>query len=753
MSASTGPTLGQVPPKGEPRSARQWLDAVSSGSCDQQSFLHGVEALVRGSEDEAWEVLSLLDQYYRRGKLQPDVFRTLKAHVDRLALVAVPGQAAGLRLAPAPGSVPSPPAKASSPSQTPASPPPLPPSPLPASPLPASPALAAQPAPQPTPAPPLQAAPSLASTPPASAAPPVTLPVDAAIARPVASPYRASKRAPAVGDVLRERYELVGILGRGGMGTVFEAIDRYRVDDLQSSQKLAIKVLHTVVSDQPALFDELRSEFQHLQSLSHPNIVRVHELDRDGDTAFFTMELLSGAPLSRLLGTQPDGILNRAHALAIIRDIGAAVAHAHSRGVIHGDLNPQNIFITQEGEVRVLDFGASHQLNRTPWVSDFEGPQQTPATTPAFGSCQLLEGETADTRDDIFAFACVAYILFAGKHPFQSRTALEARSQRLQPQRPPGLSSRQWRALQSGLAFERNRRPAQVQDWLKQLGLRAATRRLPMLPDLMAAEPRSVKAPVATTIGAALIVLAALALWAMTKREADVGDTPSNQPTTDAVRAPIDHRAREAASAGSERKPEPATPARTAPVRTAPSPSPSGAIPVATNSIAPPATPPTATPPPVTALPAAATTLPAAAVVAPSSGGAATPSAAAPVASAGNPGIAHIELAESAIDVAPSEPVARVVVRRKGAARGDISFLWWTESGTAKPGRDFAAVAPRVEHIESGKNSATLLVPIVADTTRSKVKSFYVLIDDAGPDSGATVVNRSTTMVTLSPAE
>ena len=94
MSASTGPTLGQAPPKGEPRSARQWLDAVSSGSCDQQSFLHGVEALVRGSEDEAWEVLSLLDQYYRRGKLQPDVFRTLKAHVDRLALVAVPGQAA-----------------------------------------------------------------------------------------------------------------------------------------------------------------------------------------------------------------------------------------------------------------------------------------------------------------------------------------------------------------------------------------------------------------------------------------------------------------------------------------------------------------------------------------------------------------------------------------------------------------------------------------------------------------------------------
>jgi serine/threonine protein kinase len=693
------------------------LDAVSTGSCDQDSFLNGVDALVRSSEDEAWEVLSLLDQYYRRGKLQPEMFRSLKAHVDRLALVAVPGQAANSRLAPAPAPAPAPTAKP----------------PLPAAP----PVVVAPPLPQPTATPPVAAELPMTATPPVTAvapvaaAPPVTLPVDSAVARPTASPQRSGRRAPAVGDVLRERYELVGILGRGGMGTVFEAIDRYRVDDLQSSQRLAIKVLHTVVSDQPALFDELRSEFQHLQSLSHPNIVRVHELDRDGDTAFFTMELLSGAALSRLLGTQPDGILNHAHALAIIRDIGAAVAHAHSRGVIHGDLNPQNIFITQEGEVRVLDFGASHQVNRTPWVSDFEAPQQAPATTPAFGSCQLLEGETADMRDDIFAFACVAYILFAGKHPFQSRTALEARSQRLQPKRPPGLSSRQWRALQSGLSFERHRRPAQVQEWVKQFGLRAATRRLPTLPDLMAAEPRSVKAPVATTIAAAVIVLAALALWAMTKREANVGSAPATPTAAAAKRASIEHRARDAAAQrGADHSVERAAPPA-----------------VATPAVA---TPAVATPAVATAAVAGPATGVAAAPSVPSPSSSPVPAATAPVA---NGALAHIELAEAALDLSPSDTVARVVVRRKGASRGDISFLWWTESGTAKPGVDFAAIAPRIEHIESGKNSATLLVPIVSDSTRRTARSFYVLIDDAGPDSGATVVNRSTTIVTLSPAE
>ena len=90
-----------------------------------------------------------------------------------------------------------------------------------------------------------------------------------------------------------------------------------------------------------------------------PNIVRVHEFDRDGGVAFFTMELLSGALLSRVLNARGAVALPRPEALAVIRDIGAALVHAHSRGVVHGDVNPQNIFITNEGDLRVLDFGAA----------------------------------------------------------------------------------------------------------------------------------------------------------------------------------------------------------------------------------------------------------------------------------------------------------------------------------------------------------------------------------------------------------
>ncbi len=133
------------------------------------------------------------------------------------------------------------------------------------------------------------------------------------------------------------------------MGTVFEAVDDFRLAAPPSGQRLAIKVLHTAVTKRAELFAELRREFQNLQLLSHPNIVRVYEFDRDGPLAFFTMELLNGALLSRVLLSRKPLRLEFAHSLAVIRDVGAAIAHAHSRGVVHGDINPQNIFITGRG--------------------------------------------------------------------------------------------------------------------------------------------------------------------------------------------------------------------------------------------------------------------------------------------------------------------------------------------------------------------------------------------------------------------
>jgi hypothetical protein len=108
-------------------------------------------------------------------------------------------------------------------------------------------------------------------------------------------------------------------------------------------------------------------------------------------------------------------------------------------------------------------------------------------------------------------------------------------------------------------------------------------------------------------------------------------------------------------------------------------------------------------------------------------------------------------MAADTVDVEPTDEAARVMVRRRGNIHGDASFRWWTESGTAKPGRDFEPVIPRIEHIADGSGSVSLMIPIPS-TPRGKPKSFYVVIDR--PESGGAALGaRTLTMVTLQPPE
>src|SRR5258708_3150156 len=395
----------------------------------------------------------MLAQYVRRGKIKAELFHTVKSRLEGAALSDEELTAAeGTR---APTTVP---------------PDTVPPTTPPQTRVPSAPATAT--------AETLTVVPTIVTstsvTAPAATPPGTTSPASRPAAREV-------RREVAVRDVLRGRYRIRGVFGHGGMGTVFDAVDEYRLDLATSGQRIAIKVLHTAVTQRDELLAELQREFQHLQLLSHPNIVRVHEFDRDGDNAFFTMESLVGALLSQVMGARTAVPLPRPYALAVMREVGAALAHAHARGVVHGDINPQNIFITNDGELRVLDFGASHKLLRNAGLS-----QRAPVATPGYASCQLLEGRHPDARDDLFAFACVAYLLFSGQHPFPSFTAVEPRAQRVRPPRPPGLTARQWQVLREGLRWERDRRPADVQKWLERLRLPAHAPQRPPLSSLLA---------------------------------------------------------------------------------------------------------------------------------------------------------------------------------------------------------------------------------------------------------------------------
>jgi hypothetical protein len=171
-----------------------------------------------------------------------------------------------------------------------------------------------------------------------------------------------------------------------------------------------------------------------------------------------------------------------------------------------------------------------------------------------------------------------------------------------------------------------------------------------------------------------------------------------------------------------------------------------------------PASPPATAPSPLVAATtggkasAASSALPSETPIAP----AAAPTRSGPTAGAGvaatappgaNPIHARIELAADNVDVDPGEQVAHVVVRRTRTLRGDVSFSWWTESGTAKPGRDFTPVKTQVEHIPDGRNSADLTVPIVMDAGRHDPRSFYIVIDEASDN--AALGARTLTMVTV----
>ncbi len=589
-----------------------------------------------------------------------------------------------------------------------------------------------------------------------------------------ASIPRARIREVAVGDVLRGRYRIQEVLGHGGMGTVFGAEDEYRLDLPDTGRRLAVKVPHTAVTLREDLLAEIQREFQHLQLLSHPNIVRVHEFDRDGDIVFFTMEALDGLLLGRVLDSRNAIALPRPHALSIIRDVGAALSHAHSRGVVHGDVNPRNIFLTNDGEVRVLDFGASHPvLDDAGTVDGVPGLRMAMATR-GYASCQVLEGHRPDARDDVFAFACLMYVLLSGAHPFPNRTAVEACAQRWKPSRPGRLTGRQWRVLREGLRWEREQRPRDVQGWLNRFDLEGASPHLPALGALL-------KAPVRRRSGAMLVAAGAIGLalllavgywgftdgdslmadaaaWSAKARSALSGTTGLNPPAVDnspAVPAP---------STDAMPPSRPAIPpaAGLMPPTVRPRP---GAPSPAQNAASAPPSPPTPTPAPARApgsasmlshpaasapQPAVSARTPAATTPAARNPGAATPAIGDAAIRNGAAGAARIEMAADTVDVLPADRMAHVVVRRRGTTRGTTDFTWWTESGTAKPGVDFAPATPRVEHFDDGSNSVTLNIP-VSDLPRSQPKSFYAVIDRT--ESGAALGTRTLTMVTILPPD
>jgi len=286
------------------------------------------------------------------------------------------------------------------------------------------------------------------------------------------APAPSSELAP--GAVVRDRFVIESVLGRGGMGVVYRAKDKRKEEMRDSDPYVALKVLGGDFARQERMMMALQREARKAQSLAHPSIATVYDFDRDGDRVFITMEVLEGAPLNRVIEEHPQG-LPKARALKAIRGLSLGLAYAHNKGIVHSDFKPGNVFLSADDRVRILDFGIARAApsgtfggKAASQTTQFDAAELG-ALTPSYASCEMFEGGEPHPADDVFALAIVAYQLLSGRHPFDFTPALEARRNGRQPQPIKGLKRREWRALKRGLAFERKARSQSAAEFLRDL--------------------------------------------------------------------------------------------------------------------------------------------------------------------------------------------------------------------------------------------------------------------------------------------
>ena len=273
-----------------------------------------------------------------------------------------------------------------------------------------------------------------------------------------------------VGSLVGGRYELLTQLGSGGMGKVFKARDRLREEAQDRDTDIALKILSDEFKDHPDSMIAMQREVKRAQTLSHPNVINVHDFFRDGPHLYLTMELLEGKPLDEKLRAEYWGGLPFDEAWPIIKGVGSALQYGHKKGIVHSDIKPANIFICDDGSVKVLDLGIARPipLANVPESeqTSFDPGKRLGSLTPAYASLEMWYQDTPDPRDDIYALACVAYMLLTGIHPFKGKSAKKALDQELVPKKIDSISRGQWSAITGGLEFHRSNRIKSVDHFL-----------------------------------------------------------------------------------------------------------------------------------------------------------------------------------------------------------------------------------------------------------------------------------------------
>jgi serine/threonine protein kinase len=331
------------------------------------------------------------------------------------------------------------------------------------------------------------------------------------------------------GTILADRYRIVGLLGKGGMGEV------YRADDLKLAQPVALKFLPEHLLSDSAALARFHREVRVARQVSHKNVCRVYDIGEVDGRHFLSMEFIKGEELSSLM--RRIGRLPPDKALQLARQICAGLAAAHDVGFLHRDLKPANIMIDGDGNARILDFGLAGL------VEEF-GEEEVRAGTPAYMSPEQIEGREQTVKSDIYSLGLVFYELFTGRKAFEAPTLgemLKLRRSNSAPTTPTevvkDLDPTIEKIIDRCIQKDPGQRPSsaiQVAAALPggdPLAAALAAGETPS-PEMVAAAPTEgvLKPPIAIALLSVAVVLLALSCWitkyAMAYRLAPINESP-----------------------------------------------------------------------------------------------------------------------------------------------------------------------------------------------------------------------------------
>ncbi|HUS31074.1 MAG TPA: protein kinase [Kofleriaceae bacterium] len=247
-----------------------------------------------------------------------------------------------------------------------------------------------------------------------------TMPSQPGVSRVVAEP---------VTSVIADRYEVQALLGMGGMGRVYRALDR-TLDDV-----VALKMLRRELLDTPGVLERFRQEVKLARRVTHANVVRTFDLGQHGQDHYLTMEYIEGRSLAQLID---DGPLAFDEIMRIARAVAAGIAAAHANGVLHRDLKPDNVLIAKTGRIAITDFGIATASTSPTVTSD------RLVGTPAYMAPeQLEEGATIAAPADVYAFGTILFEMATGRRPFVGNDPIQVALARLHTPPPDPRTLRQ----------------------------------------------------------------------------------------------------------------------------------------------------------------------------------------------------------------------------------------------------------------------------------------------------------------------